>query len=177
MQLKVSGPANRFCPSCRQDVADVGGYCLLGHDLRLASAVPQLDRLRTEVDEAFDDAAGAIERAFDDVRAHVSTDATPPRSSAPPPPPPPPPGPRAVPATAAPPAAPVVAVEDAGFVARAATVWRSLERDEATLAGDPIEAFAPPPRMDWGPERPALLRRSGARRVRLPLRRSPQGAH
>ena len=157
MQLKTSTATTRYCPACRQDVTDVGGYCLLGHDLRLAPAAPQVDRLRTEVDEAFDDARVEIGRAFEDVHTFV---APPRRESAPPPPPPPP--------------APSTSTDD-GFVARAATVWRSLE-DDASIAGDPIAAFAPPPRMDWGPERPTLLRRSGGR-VRLPLRRSPQGAH
>ncbi|HEX2050971.1 MAG TPA: hypothetical protein VHJ34_10135 [Actinomycetota bacterium] len=177
MQLKVSGPTTRYCPACRQDVTDVGGYCLLGHDLRLASAVPRVERLRTEVDDAFDDARVEIERAFEDVRAHVAVDAAVVVAPAGPPPPPPPP-PAPVHAPPAPPHAVVPPPADAsdGFVARAATVWRSLEHDEAALAGDPIEAFAPPPRMDWGPERPALLSRSG-RRARLGLRRSAQAAH
>jgi hypothetical protein len=45
-------------------------------------------------------------------------------------------------------------------------LWKPLE-DETPLAGnDPIVAFAPSPRMDWGPEKDKGKRRSGHRRPR-----------
>lgn len=48
--------ANRFCSACQTDVEDVGGYCLLGHSLRVAAPSDSLKALRDEVDQAFEDA-------------------------------------------------------------------------------------------------------------------------
>ncbi len=45
----------RHCPRCRTEVEDVGGFCLLGHPLRLAAPVDSLATLRAEVDRAFED--------------------------------------------------------------------------------------------------------------------------
>ncbi len=45
----------RHCPRCRTDVEDVGGFCLLGHPLRLTAPVDSLASLRAEVDKAFED--------------------------------------------------------------------------------------------------------------------------
>ena len=70
-----------------------------------------------------------------------------PALSAPPPPPPPPPAQ----ASAAPPPPPPRQ--------RAHNVWESLAEAE-TLANDPIAAFSPGPRMDWGPESEAPIVRS-----------------
>jgi hypothetical protein len=51
-------------------------------------------------------------------------------------------------------------------------IWRELEDLEAGLLDDPIAAFAPSPRMDWGPDEllplprglRSLLRKGGAQR-------------
>jgi hypothetical protein len=100
--------------------------------------------LRREVDLTF-------ERAMQDVAAAVGM-SHPPRaravSAAPPPPPPP-----------APPSAPLPPPRPR------TTVWTALEQEMAgsrrPSEGDPISAFAPAPRMDWGPKRPSFLERRG----------------
>ena len=45
----------RFCPKCDQDVEATGGYCLLGHRLKLDPPVASIGELRDEVDRAFED--------------------------------------------------------------------------------------------------------------------------
>ena len=45
------------------------------------------------------------------------------------------------------------------------SVWRELDGD-VDIAGDPIGAFAPPPHMDWGPDKGKVLKRKPARRAR-----------
>ena len=117
----------RFCERCAAEVEDAGGYCLLGHPLRLDPLIPSVAEIRDEVD-----------RAFDEVRAEQVNDGDPG------PPPPPSDGPRG------------------------GSVWESLRRETAEPPGDPIEAFAPPPRMDWGPEeRSGLMPRALRRRQRV----------
>jgi len=53
------------------------------------------------------------------------------------------------------------------------TMWQAFEDELAGTrpieSADPISQFAPSPRMDWGPERPGLLRRST-------FQRRPSGA-
>jgi len=48
------------------------------------------------------------------------------------------------------------------------SVWQAFEHELAGArgieSGDPISMFAPAPRMDWGPERSALLKRPSFRR-------------
>ncbi|MFN2488334.1 MAG: hypothetical protein ABR529_01035 [Actinomycetota bacterium] len=129
----------RFCERCEGEVEDVGGYCLLGHPLRLEPLIPSLAHIRAEVDRAFDEVR--LEAPDDDIE--VLQPEEPPAPAFAVPPPPPPPG-----------------------LARRQTVWQSLDEDPSGAAGDPISAFAPPPRMDWGPERarfpvPSLRRREG----------------
>ena len=53
---------------------------------------------------------------------------------------------------------------EAEIVARKYPVWEELE-EASPLIGDPIGAFAPPPHMDWGPEKskPKLLKRKPSR--------------
>lgn len=47
-----------------------------------------------------------------------------------------------------------------------AAVYRRLEDISARLdEDDPIAAFAPPPRMDWGPRRPSVMRGVTGRRL------------
>ena len=134
--------ADRYCPSCGTDVEDAGGFCLLGHPLRLQAMTDAetLTDLRTEVHKAFEDAKVQVEEALGQININV---------------PPPPPGPRSTvaPATDAreldQPGTPVRTYDD---------LWRTLEED-AAKGEDPITAFAPPPRMDWGPQRSKLRRR------------------
>lgn len=119
----------RFCPRCANEVEDVGGFCLLGHPLKLDPLIPSVAEIRDVVDRAVDE-------------AHTSSSSSPRESSS----------------TGAPPPPPAATLYDRH------TVWESLETD-ADLPGDPIEAFAPPPRMDWGPDaRPGLIARSRRRR-------------
>lgn len=78
-----------------------------------------------------------VDQAFENARAHVV------EALAPPPPPPPPASP-----------APVAAVAPAHH-----EMWDGLDTIQEIDAADPINSFAPPPRMDWGPSRTRLLRR------------------
>jgi hypothetical protein len=135
--------AERYCPSCGTDVEDAGGFCLLGHPLRLRSMTEAetLGDLRAEVNKAFEDVKVQVEEALGEIEINM---------------PPPPPAPRSeVPSDANgmeldQPAIPLRTYDD---------LWRAFE-EEAAKGEDPITAFAPPPRMDWGPER-SKLRRSG----------------
>jgi hypothetical protein len=133
----------RFCPKCAAEVEDVGGFCLLGHPLRLEPPIPPTADMRKEVDRALGGSRAARPPARG--RAAAGTPEPAPVATAGPPsdaPPPPPEAERP----------------------RLATVWESLGVSGETR-GDPIEAFAPPPRVDWGPERSSLLDRS-LRRLR-----------
>jgi hypothetical protein len=112
----------RHCPRCGTEVEDAGGYCLLGHPLRLSAPVDSLKELRAEVDRALADVKAEAVEMLQTVSVGAAAG----------PPPPPPTGPH--PGTFSP---------------------LQREADEST---DPLEDFAPPPRMDWGPER-GLLRR------------------
>lgn len=126
----------RFCIRCGTEVEDADGYCLLGHPLRLHAPTDSLKALRAEVDIAFEHARAQVAEAI----TPASIAATPvgdsvsavPAGQAPPPPPPPRP-----------------ATTDKG-------VWAGLEQDTAAPPDDPIAAFAPAPRMDWGPDRTGL---------------------
>ncbi len=130
----------RHCRQCGTDVEDVGGYCLLGHPLRLAAPTDSLATLRAEVNQAFADvevkvaevlAVGANGQAVSSAQEPApgsATAETSPAATAPPPPPPP----------------------------------RSrVAQFEPSVGPDPITEFAPAPKMDWGPERGGLLRRFG----------------
>ena len=142
--------ALRFCHRCACEVEDVGGFCLLGHPLRLEPPIPSLSHIRDEFDRALEEAraeerAPRVEADGADLErpsrwglpafaaARVAARRAETRPAAVPPPPP------------------------------HRTVWESLGEEPAGDVADPIAAFAPPPRMDWGPER--------ARRVPLALRR------
>jgi hypothetical protein len=133
--------AERYCTSCGTDVEDAGGFCLLGHPLRLQAMTDAetLTDLKAEVDKAFEDVKVQVEEALGEIEVNM---------------PPPPPAPsRVAPATDAreldQPGTPVRTYDD---------LWRAFEA-EAARGEDPITAFAPPPRMDWGPERSKLRRR------------------
>ncbi len=152
--------ANRFCNHCGTDVEDAGGFCLLGHPLRHQAPVTPMNELRTEVDQAFEDARTQVTDALRGSRDAAIMDhpvqglptrtspapqrvavgvgaATRPaaRASAPSPPPPPPPPPPPV----------------------RRSVW-DLASQPAPDGPDPIASFSPAPRMDWGPERSVFKR-------------------
>jgi hypothetical protein len=139
---------NRHCPRCATEVEDRAGYCALGHRLRLDPVDSSIDTLRAELDQVFEAA-----------RLEVSG------AGAPPPPPagdhspipPAPPGTTGAPAGAAPGDGDDIPSTEV-YKERARGVWAVLEED-ISMQDDPIEAFAPPPRMDWGPERSALVQR------------------
>lgn len=144
----------RYCPTCQAEVQTVDGHCLLGHRVALEPAVPSLEALRAEVDRVFEQARREVAQvlhgsAAPAAHAAAVPPAAPPAgaptSSAPaaarvPPPPPP--------------ADPARALEE-----RRRTVFAALQAEEPLTTADPIVAFAPAPRMDWGPERTGLLRK------------------
>lgn len=205
----------RFCPGCRTEVQDAGGFCLLGHRLALEPPTASLQELRAEVDGSFEEAdlgdidfgdagdeawerlvepalAGAVASPVAPARPAPSAPA---RRVPPPPPPasapktaptrrtPPPPPPPALGAPEAPAPAPVRPIpqpsrEHPEPLTPAAPVERpfvppapaTLPPNPASPAlvedvapGDPINDFAPAPRMDWGPEkgRMRISRRKG----------------
>jgi hypothetical protein len=119
----------RFCPLCATEVQDVGGYCRLGHRLRLDPPQASLGELRDEVDRAFGEA--------ELVAAQASAGVTSTRTGRGPAP-----SPAQPPTRPAPPARP------------APPESRPTARRGLSAPSDPITNFAPPPRMDWGPERP-----------------------
>ena len=135
----------RYCKACAGDVEEVDGYCLLGHPLKLAPPIPSVAEMRDEVSRALGEAR--IELGEPDGQAPSESarggdgDALSDRWEAPD-------------AAWAPPP-PVVDPRH--------TVWGPLA-DGPSVDGDPITAFAPASRMDWGPERAGL-------RARNPLRR------
>jgi hypothetical protein len=112
----------RYCPSCRAEVEDTGGFCLLGHNLTLEAPTSSLSELRAEVDRVFEEAQVEVAAAM----------------SAPPPPPP----------------AETVRAAVSGASPAPSPPRRVFEGlgTEPARPQDPISAFAPPPRMDWGPE-------------------------
>ena len=76
----------RYCPRCRAEVEDTGGFCLLGHPLRLAAPVDSLSHLRAEVNAAFAEAEAKVALAVGG--AHVGSLSATQHEVAPPPPPP-----------------------------------------------------------------------------------------
>lgn len=140
----------RYCPKCSTEVEDTGGYCLLGHRLALDPPISSISQLREEIDRSFEDAnlevtavlatVGGETReeaiAYGDIPTGPMRTAAPaaPARMAPPPPPPPP------------------------AISKKPNPWEELE-NEIDISGDPIAAFAPAPRMDWGPEKAKLFRR------------------
>lgn len=158
----------RYCPICKADVADAGGYCLLGHPVALDAPTGGLHELRAEVDQAFAEAAAEVGRALAGAGGPAATaplfdqeESTPePVTSEPVASGPQASGPASL-QEVAPPAPPVA--RRGPPPPPPPPVYPRLD-EEATSADDPIFAFAPPPRMDWGPN---------DRRTR-PLRRTPE---
>ena len=115
---------HRYCPTCASEVEEVDGFCFLGHPLKLHADPATLTELREEVERAFDDAEPAPEGALVGVAA----------------------GPAPAPGAQRP---------AASTPARASSPPASSASARPRPAiDDPIAAFAPPPRMDWGPESP-----------------------
>jgi hypothetical protein len=132
--------SERYCPKCSAEVEDLGGFCALGHSLMLTpiTEISELGDLRAEVDKAFAEAELQVASVLASVTGK---------------PPPPPPTP---------------AVEEDIFIEydeeareRYDTFWKTLENDPEPSRSDPITAFAPAPRMDWGPDRSDKKRRKG----------------
>lgn len=138
----------RFCPKCDSEVEDTGGFCLLGHRLALDPPFASIEELRAEVDRSFDEARA-------EVAAVVSGAVTGPARRVAPPPPPPPPAATTPPAEVTVPDT-AVTPETVSYLPPAApkadSVWAELD-DDIDISNDPISAFAPAPRMDWGPNR------------------------
>ena len=134
----------RYCPTCAAEVQDAGGFCMLGHRL---GPEDSLDALRHDVDRAFEGVTAAASRGPGTsrptppprLRGGDGPVAPPSGSPAPPPPPPPPP------------------TKDVHTVH---TVWDDLGT-QPLVPNDPIAAFSPPPRMDWGPSRSVISRLEG----------------
>jgi hypothetical protein len=122
----------RFCQRCGSDVADTGGFCLLGHRL---SALPT-GAPPPPPPPVMSDLHDEVEQAFGAARAQVAAASTP-----------------EAPARAR-----------SRYVSSVEATWAELEAAPAPAPDDPINTFAPPPRMDWGPQRPSL--RSKLRRGR-----------
>ena len=122
----------RFCPRCRADVEDAGGFCLLGHRFPVADADPIAD-LRAQVDNAFSKVQLEVAAVFE----------TEPASDVP---------------TPAPSSLYEELAEDDGEVAEemrvtSRKVYEELAFDAPVSRTDPIIAFSPSPRADWGPEK------------------------
>ena len=163
----------RYCHKCAAEVQDHGGYCLLGHSLRLASAVEPLGDLKAEVDAVFEEArtevasalatAESVTEAATSAPVHVPAEshtstaeetqtgvvATMAREWA---------YPEPEPVESVEPPSPVVVTRP--------NVWKALEQEEANDTHDPIAAFAPPPSMDWGPQKGKLRMRKSLKRMR-----------
>ena len=166
----------RFCPRCRAKVEDVGGYCLLGHSFPEENDL--LREIRAEVNAAFERAKIQIDSGFtveDDPAEEQRSEELQPAMVA---------APSAIRELAAENGArptleelpgvfralaeensdPVLTEADvvARRRARATAAWKQLQDQRPAAAtksnGDPISAFAPAPRMDWGPK-PSRIRR------------------
>ena len=117
--------AERYCPKCRTEVEDVGGFCLLGHDLRLrAMTESSLGELRADVDRAFEQARVQVAAITGEIPA--------------------------VPVSAPPPPPPLPEDLEEQTKTRMEELWAGLEEEPASPS-DPITQFAPNTRMDWGP--------------------------
>ena len=167
----------RHCMSCDADVEDAGGYCLLGHPLRLNMETSSMADLKAEVEAAFETAQDEVRESLSPLiqqveayvpeQEHVMASAV--ATMAAPVAPPAAPAPQAPAAHAPmtqvskrtappppPPQRPKTGLED---------LWGNMEGGKPLDRQDPINAFAPPPRMDWGPER-ASRKGRGLRRLR-----------
>jgi hypothetical protein len=127
----------RFCTACEGEVEAIEGHCLLGHPLRHEAVTGSIDDLRAEVNVAYEEASFRVATVLVEEGETPKGLVITPVAVVPPPPPPPPPH-RHRPS-----------YEE---------MWAAYA-DDAEGSNDPIAAFAPPPRMDWGPKRLMTLRR------------------
>lgn len=131
-----------FCNRCAAEVENAGGFCLLGH--RLSALAPPPPPPPAPV---MSDLAEAVAEVFEEAEAKVTALT---------------PG-----ATEAPGGAEVTtpAPLPSRYASSVERTWAQLETAPAPSPDDPINTFAPPPRMDWGPRRSPLrlkLRRERA---------------
>jgi len=133
--------SERYCPRCGTDVEDVGGFCLLGHSLKLASVTDSMSGLRAEVDRVFDEVREQVQARLATVTGEIPAVA----------PPPPPPPALEVPV--------VVEVVEEASQTDLDPLWANFDDDLSPEGPDPIAAFAPSPRMDWGPDKGKRLKR------------------
>lgn len=128
----------RYCPRCRADVEDAGGFCLLGHRLPVSPVADPMADLRAEVDEAFSKVRFQVESAFQSDVAALTD-------------------PAAVPVPARSSLYEELSGDDQEVAQemRATTrkVYEELALDAPVSQTDPITAFSPSPRADWGPEK------------------------
>jgi hypothetical protein len=137
----------RFCERCRADVEDVGGFCLLGHRLTAPAEADPIADLRSEVDRAFEKVQVDIQAALDPLKSLALENETP------------------IPAGRVEPEPDgEQMLEDMQVTSKA--LWKPLEGETPLAGNDPIVAFAPSPRMDWGPEKDKGRRSTGHRRPR-----------
>ncbi|MGH2788971.1 MAG: hypothetical protein ACRDJV_13875 [Actinomycetota bacterium] len=141
----------RYCSRCATEVDDRGGYCALGHRLKLDPIDGSIESLRAEIDQVFEAARLEVSGVVPAQEATAGVAPAPPPAAT---------APQALAAVPSSAATDDIPSEEA-LTKRARGVWAALEED-VDINGDPIEAFAPPPRMDWGPKRAALRGRLSA---------------
>jgi hypothetical protein len=128
----------RYCSRCAGEVEDAGGFCLLGHRLSLEPLIPPLAQMRGEVARALGAprvevlGADGVPKAADPYRmaaerARIEISGTPGTERQ---------------ASASREADPQ----------RSPTVWEVLQEAISDPPEDPMAAFSPPSRMDWGPQ-------------------------
>jgi hypothetical protein len=149
-------PVTRFCTTCGTDVEDVGGFCMLGHSLKVSAPSADLSTLRAEVDAAFEEAK---------LKVAAVLGGSP--SNPPPSPPPRSPGSPAEPLPLTEPRV-LVAPEPRPLIkpppppppnGTARVDTQPVVVPPPSNGSDPITAFSPPPHMDWGPHRKRFGRR------------------
>ncbi len=130
----------RYCQRCGADVEDVGGFCLLGHSLKVASVVEPIRDLKAELERTFDEVQAKVVAVTAEIPLRDDADPAPIRGPAGPPPP------------------PLPADLEEQAKTRLDDLWADYE-EQLNQPSDPIDAFAPAPRMDWGPQRAPKARR------------------
>ncbi len=164
--------ATAHCPTCEATVETIDGACLLGHPVGERS---RLDDLRAEIERAFEAASREVAAVLTGEIPVVPSGSEPvPATSNPPAEARQMTAPLRVdtPVLAAAraetpiPAAPPTSYQAPPTVASAPPpppgrldVEKMWEKANAPGDDDPINAFAPPPRLDWGPDAKKGLRR------------------
>ncbi|MQA99472.1 MAG: hypothetical protein GEU78_04155 [Actinobacteria bacterium] len=150
-------PVTRFCPTCGTDVEDVGGFCMLGHSLKVSAPSAALSTLRAEVDAAFEEAKLKVAAVLGTSAPNAPIQPVPsPRSVEPlgitEPEPLVDPAPASSPVRTPPPPPPPAPAGTARMDTQPVVV------PPPSNGSDPITAFSPPPHMDWGPRRKPFRR-------------------